>query len=227
MREKLLNVATVVVVACTVLVTALFVKRELTGHTPTRSSRPTKLKDWQTYAREGRQIGPANAPVTIVAFSDYQCPYCRVLARTLDTLRNTHPADIRVIYRHFPLESAHPFARQAAIAAECAGEQGRFEALHDTLFVKQDSIGTLLGSSRLAELAGIRDTAAFSRCRKGGTAGRRIDGDMAQGQRLQIIGTPTVIVNGWRFDGAPTLAMFDSIVGAVLQKDDAKAHRGP
>lgn len=161
---------------------------------------PTTVSNWRQYAASGQRMGPANAPVTIVEFSDYQCPFCKQMETRLDSLRIRMPRRVAVIYRHFPLEQAHPHAFTAALAAECAGEQRRFEAYHRLLFAHQDSIG-ITPWATFARDAQVPDTTAFSRCVAEKRHQERIAGDLAAGRALDLRGTPMLLINGLKVNG--------------------------
>ncbi len=134
-------------------------------------------------------IGDPKAPVVVREFSDFQCPYCRQFsAQTLPSLLARLPADVRLEYHHFPLEQIHPDARPAAEAAECAGQQGRFQAFHDALFASAAWIGTADTRGALAKVAaGVDD-------RQGRAA---VDAGVREGERVGVPGTPTLFVNGY------------------------------
>jgi protein-disulfide isomerase len=110
----------------------------------------------------------------------------------------------------------HPYARPAAIAAECAAAQGRFREYHDYLFQHQDSLGSL-DWVRVAGTIPVRDTATFRRCLTGATAADQLRIDSSAAKRLNVTGTPTVMVNGWLLVGTPTAAELETAI--------AKAHR--
>jgi protein-disulfide isomerase len=162
--------------------------------------------------------------VVIVEFSDFQCPYCRRLALELDTLRAQHPLDVAVVYRYFPLDDLHPLARLFAFAATCADKVGRFEQLHNELyrrqteFAKEEHDWTMVGMSQVARQAGIVDSAGFSKCLA--TSAKQQDNGVAidtkDGQSLGVEGTPTILVDSIRIDGAPTLVALDSLVQREL-----------
>ena len=96
------------------------------------------------------QRGPADAWVTIVEFADFQCPFCAREAPVLEDALAPYGADVRLVFKHFPLASIHPYAQHAALAAECAGEQGMFWQMHDLLL----AAGTLILSHSMAPRAG-------------------------------------------------------------------------
>jgi len=137
--DRLLNVAVAVLTLCALVTTGLVARRELS--TPWTAPAPgVRIPDWRSFTREGHRMGPAEAPVTVVVFSDFQCSFCAVLMDRLRTIREARPDEVSVVYRHFPIEG-HQHAAPAARASECAAEQGRFEPFHDALFAAQDSIG--------------------------------------------------------------------------------------
>src|ERR1043166_7756705 len=104
MRDKLLNLATVIMVACALLVAGTTVRRELFAPARTAAGGPTPRAqtDWAQYAVAGHAFGSANAPVTIVEFADFECPFCRTFKARIDTVRSRHPNDVRIVFRHFP-----------------------------------------------------------------------------------------------------------------------------
>lgn len=207
--ERLLNVAVAALTACALVTTGLVVRREL--FTPrAASAAPTQVSSWRGFAREGRRMGPAGAPVTVVVFSDFQCPYCAVLMERLKTLRSSHPADVAVVYRHFPV-TGHTHAVAAARASECAGDQGRFEAYHDALFAAGDSIG-VVPWERFAAAAGVPDLPRFRACAAGTAPLPALARDSAAARELRVSGTPTLLINGLRMVGAPPMDSLEAYV---------------
>jgi protein-disulfide isomerase len=156
-----------------------------------------RVENWDALATGGTEVGPAGAPAVLVTFSDFQCPFCAQLAGMLAGLRRQRPGLVRMVYRHFPLESIHPHAQDAALASECAAEQSRFEAFHDLLYERQKEIGTLAWSG-LAQTAAVGDTTAFWRCMEEDRYARRISADVALGESANVSATPTVFLNGMR-----------------------------
>lgn len=154
--------------------------------------------------------------MTLIVFSDFQCPACRMLAQRLERARAKWPNDIRLIYRHYPLTTMHPLAFTAAVAAECAAAQQRFVAYHDILFKKQDSIGSLSWTA-IAVNAGVADTTTFATCMSSERATALVREDSLAGVRLRVTGTPAVILNQWRFsDGAPSEETLERMIKQEL-----------
>lgn len=185
--------------------------------TASRSAGPAMqpVQGWEAALDLSRSTAPTGAPVRIVEFSDFQCPYCARAQADLQALHARYPESITVTYRHFPLKRIHPFAMASALAAECAREQGRFQAFHDVLFSAQARIGTAVWGSLAAE-AGVPDRAAFDQCLRSQRYRRRIDQDLRLGQRLGIVGTPSFIVEGQLVGGRVNSLAVDSIIQARL-----------
>lgn len=165
--------------------------------------------------------GNANGSVTVVEFSDFQCPYCARASETIDQLVAKYPDKVKVVFKHFPLDF-HPWAKSAAIAAHCAGQQDgeAFWTLHDAYFKNQGQLTTqnlLTESKGYLDGTGI-DMAAWSTCAEDTTsetykaAAATVDADMALGTKLGVSGTPAFFVNGHFLSGAQPLTAFDSLI---------------
>src|SRR6266404_2259582 len=163
--------------------------------------------------------GPSDAAVTIVEFSDFECGYCAKAFRDLRDLEERHRGMLRVAFHHFPLDPdcnaqvttrVHPSACQAAIAAECAAQFGKFWEYHDSLFQHQER----LGSDDLVATAvalGI-DRAAFTACLADPAARRRVAADAAAGAHLGVKSTPTLFINRRTVEGAPESGAYEWIL---------------
>jgi protein-disulfide isomerase len=159
--------------------------------------------------------GPATAPVTIVEFSDFHCPYCRAVQPTLHEVLSKYPGKVRLVYRHFPLDSLHPEARRVAEASICAAEQDRFWQFHDRVYASgpDASTDTL---QRLAGEAGL-DGAKFATCLSSGRAAATVEKDVEEGERNGVSGTPGFFVNGRALSGNQPLDAFVRIIDEELQ----------
>ena len=176
-------------------------------------------------------IGPANAPIVIVEFSDYQCPYCTQWHdTTYKPLLAAYPGKIRLVYRNYPLPF-HQNAFMSAEAAECAGDQNAYWQYHDALFANNDQLnnqaGTVVDNSFYVNLAsGLSlDTTAFSTCLTTGKYKQAVQSDLDYANSLPadsdgsaaISGTPTFFINGYRIVGAEPLAYFQQMIDAQLK----------
>jgi protein-disulfide isomerase len=148
--------------------------------------------------------GPADAPLTLVEYGDYQCPYCGAAYPVVKRLQKTLGKKLRFIFRNFPLTQVHPYALIAAEAAEAAALQDKFWKMHDLLFEQQ----TLLKPEIIplwAEGIGL-DLEKFGSDIKQGVVEERIKEDRHSGIRSGVNGTPTFFINGTRYDGSPDYA---------------------
>lgn len=141
-------------------------------------------------------LGPEDAPVTIVVFSDFECPHCRRASEILLRLQRENPARIRIYYKHFPLDS-HPMAMSAARACVAARDQGKYWEFHEQLYENQDEIGPGL-YVRIATGLGM-DLDRFEAERISQESATRVQRDKLEGQRIGVEATPTIFVNGRRF----------------------------
>ena len=154
--------------------------------------------------------GSSNAPVTIIEFSDFHCPFCRRVQPVLDQLRTNYKDNIKIVYKDFPLDSLHPQARAAAEAAGCATEQGKFWEFHDKVFANNPD-GSDETLTRFAKEIGL-DTAAFTACRTSGKYKTPVLASNQEGTKLGITGTPTFFVNGRMLVGAQPYEAFAGVI---------------
>lgn len=158
------------------------------------------VHDWREIAALGRRTGFNAGPIEILVFADYQCRACAQFHDALHRARRVSSADFAVVKFHFPL-SSHPHALAAANAAECAGDQGRFESFEDVLYQYQDQIGQL-GWEFFAAAALVENLPVFNECTDAMHHRRTIQRHQQIGRRLQIIGTPTFLINDILYVGA-------------------------
>lgn len=158
--------------------------------------------------------GPKEAPVTLVKYGDYECPYCGEAHPVLKELQERVGEQVRFVFRHFPLDSAHPRARRAAQAAEAAASQGRFWEMHDLLYERQGELGEEDLMRYAAELG--LDLGRFEEDLANDHHAWRIEEDRLGGGRAGVRGTPTLFVNGVRYTGPIALeALMEAVEGAA------------
>lgn len=156
--------------------------------------------------------GPAEAPVTLVEYGDFECPYCGAAHPIVERARGEMGDDLRFVFRHFPITTAHPHAEQAAEAAEAAGAQGRFWEMHDTLFENQRQLAAP-DLHAYAETLGL-DVDRFDADLVAGVHAGRVREDFMSGVRSGVNGTPAFYINGVRHDGSYDLP----VLLAALQR---------
>lgn len=160
--------------------------------------------------------GDKNAPVTIIEYSDFECPFCgRFYSDTLGQIEDTYikTGKAKLVYRHFPL-SFHQSAMPAAIASECAADQGKFWEMHDAIFDNQTAIGSDDLKKRAAQMG--LDTTKFNKCFDGREHESEIRTEMAEGSQFGVSGTPGFFVNGQSVSGAQPFEVFKSIIESAL-----------
>ena len=180
---------------------------------------PTKatyrLEDFDLEGRVAR--GNPAARLTLIEFSDFQCPYCKQLYHTLGTLMTKYPGQVRIYYKHFPLMNLHPLAYTMALAAECAREQkaDAFWALHDDFFTNQETGGDanalMIRLKVWAAKNGLNGD-ALAACVQSRKPADRIEADLRDAKTLGITSTPVVIANGEFIGGAQPLAVYERLL---------------
>lgn len=158
--------------------------------------------------------GAANAAVTVVEFSDFHCPFCRRVQPTLDQLLTKYPNDVKLAFKHMPLDQLHPQARRAAEASWCAQQQGKFWEYHKLLYAggPDGSDPTL---TALAGRAGL-DAAAYQQCMASGKAAEVVQRQVDEGAKFGVSGTPGFFVNGRFLNGAVPLEAFVQVIEEEL-----------
>ncbi len=192
-----------------------------------KSAEPKKIVVDQAILLNGANhiLGPQDAPVTIVEFSDFQCPSCMVAQTYIKQVLAKYPDKVKFVYRHFPLKDIHQYANLAAVSSEvvsdlAASDSAKFWAYHDELFTKQDEWSRLETPAKVmdqfmvyAQDSGI-DKAKLRERIEDKTAQARVDADFQVGIQAKITGTPSFFVNGTLYSAAD----LDQAVAALLKK---------
>lgn len=178
---------------------------------PTGQLKAVDDKDWIT--------GAKNAKVTLVEYSDFQCPFCERHEPSIQQALKDYPNDVRVVYRQYPLTSLHPEAQKAAEASECAGKlggQSKFWAMHHELFGNQSQLGHQMYIDT-AKKIGLNES-AFTKCLDGGETVAMVTEDVSTGNTAGVEGTPATFVNGTLISGAVPYSDLKAAIDAALKK---------
>lgn len=159
-------------------------------------------------------LGPADAPVTIVNFGDYQCDECANMEETLATVAEDFPDQLRIVWKDMPNTSLHPEALNAALAARCAGEQDKFWDYHTYLFANQDALSDELYTTIATELD-LRER-AFANCMEDQETAPLVQRTYEEGLALDLTGTPTIYINGERYTGAVDVSTLKSVIRTYI-----------
>jgi len=163
----------------------------------------------------GPSRGPVDAPITIVEFSDFQCPYCSRVKGSIDAVMARYGKNVRLVFRDLPLPM-HPNAPKAAEAGECAQEQGKFWELHDKMFADQNALAPENLKKSAAEIG--LNAAAFNECLDSGKHAANVKLDADAAQALGVNGTPAFFVNGRFLNGAVPVEQFSKVIDDELQR---------
>lgn len=218
-KEWFMNLTLSVLAVCAVVLTGMRVMDWTRADSVYRdaSKKPRIVDSWRQYAQRGTRIGPANAAVQIIEFSDFQCPACAAFASSLRDIRKRIPNDLAVVYRHYPIVNSHPSALAAALASECANDQHRFEDFHNFLYDNQRVIG-VLNWVEIAERSGLSDLPAFRDCLLEERHMPLIVRDTLAARELGISGTPTFLINDHLYRGAPETQELERLIRQALDR---------
>jgi protein-disulfide isomerase len=164
-------------------------------------------------APDGPSKGAADAKVTIVEFSDFQCPFCSRVVPTVEQILKTYPNDVRVVFRHNPLPF-HPNAQPSAEAAVAAAEQGKFWPMHDKLFANQQNL-TRPDFEKYAGEIGL-DMGKFKSALDSGAGKKKVADDLADAGKIGVQGTPNFYIDGINVQGAQPFDEFKKVIDAEL-----------
>lgn len=215
-RMVVQNAITGTLVLCAVLVTATLVHREFFSDKAAAGLISRHVSDWKPLTIDRPPVmGVASAPVQIILFSDYQCPFCKDLEPKLQTVVSRYPGKVAVLRYEFPLTKVHPEAYNAAIAAKCAAQQEIHQTFQAKLFENSPNLSKLDWAS-LAGSAGVRDTNRFLVCIQQKQTAHLVDLDIATGARLGINSVPVFLINGDVVVGTQDQRDLEKLVSATL-----------
>ncbi len=160
--------------------------------------------------------GAVDAEVTIVEFSDFQCPFCGKVQPTLEQVLKNYNGTVRLVFKHFPLTQIHPYSVKAGEASECADEQGKFWEYHDLLFKNQNALG-IAELKNYASQLGL-DTTQFNDCLDSDKMADRVVKNFNEGQKSGVTGTPAFFINGQKLVGAQPYSAFQSVIEKLLSQ---------
>jgi protein-disulfide isomerase len=177
-------------------------------------------------------FGPESAAVTIVIFSDFECPYCRDEAKTLrESLAKKYPNEVRVVFKDFPLEAVHTWAKRAAIAGHCVIQQNpqTFWPYHDYMYEHQKEISSANLDEKVLEFAKQQnlDPLQLSSCVQNGATAKLVEDNQAQGRALGVQQTPTLFLNGRQVAGAAPLEQLDLVIQMELSRKPQTGQNEP
>jgi len=194
--------------------------RALVAELKTAGARVEYVLDAPRYdvavAADDPALGSASAPVTLVEFSDFQCPFCARVRPTLMRVKEAYGDRVRIVWKDFPLTSIHPQAFKAAEAGQCAREQGKFWEYHDRMFANQQALQPEFLKKYAAD-AGLA-AAAFNTCLDSARHAERVKSQIGEGTGLGVSSTPSVFINGRMLSGAQPYEAFASIIDDELAR---------
>ena len=211
-RPTFENVLLSLLAVCTLTVTALVVRREFTSRSlATIADR--HVPEWRQLSTHGNAVGPRNARVHLIIFSDFECPFCRKFAPITDSIHTAFP-EVLIVERSFPLTQIHPHAYGAALAAECAAQQNAYWPMRDALFANPLRLAAD-DWGNIAVHAAVADTAALLQCVRSLGTSARVSADTIAGNAVGVSATPTVILNDIAFGAPPSFAKLRAAIVAL------------
>ncbi|MDD2806975.1 MAG: DsbA family protein [Patescibacteria group bacterium] len=187
--------------------------------TPTPTPSPDPVADASKIAavtKTDHVRGNFNAKLTLVEYSDFQCPFCGRHEPTVEQIMAKYGDKVRLVYRHFPLTSIHPYAQKASEASECASEQGKFWEYHDILFKNQDAL-TVSDLKKYAGTLSLKQD-QFDACLDSGKYTQKVNTEASEAQAAGVTGTPGTFVGDQLVSGAVPFAQFTQIIDSQLSK---------
>jgi protein-disulfide isomerase len=182
---------------------------------PTRTARPDPNRRYTINTKGSPAMGPEDAPVTLVEFSDFQCPFCSRVTPTMDQIKKEYGEQVRIVFKHLPLR-IHNKAPAAHAAAEAAHKQGKFWEMHDLIFANQREMAPEKYEEWAAEIG--LDVEQFKTDAASNDVKKRVDGDAQEASTLGVTGTPGFFVNGRFLSGARPFDSFKTMIDEELKK---------
>lgn len=210
------NILTGILVICALLITAMVVYQQFFLTVGESGPEIFNVPEWQELDLKGHRTGDVDAPVQIIEFFDYECPYCQQANPAIQAIGQKYSQKVSLVYEHFPL-SDHKHAFGAAVSAECAARQNRFEAFHKLLFLNQSELGNISYDS-LAVEAGVIDMTSFSQCVDAEETNHIVQSGIDLANKLNIDGIPTFLINDKLIPGVLTEQQLESLIKEVLEK---------
>lgn len=207
-KGRVADVATGLMVICALTVMGLAVRRQ--WHPSAASAEAPKVRSMDSLLTTGHVIGNADAATKVVEFADYQCPFCARAQEQMDSIIVRSHGHVALVFHHYPMQNLHARAMSAAVASECAADQGAFSSFHHALFAHPEDIGTRPWASFVSP-ATVWDTLRFRRCQDAPQARDRVAADMRLADRLGVRATPAFVVNGRLYHGLLPRDVIDAL----------------
>jgi protein-disulfide isomerase len=219
-RQRLASFSAWVLLFCAVVTTFFVARRELTvflgpAQLTNDDWKAVYVDGWQEIITVGIPSGTTDAPVQIIVFEDFQCSFCAKFSSNLNRVQEKYGSLVNVTVVPYPLPY-HEYSATAQKAAECAHSQGRFWAMRSILFEHQESFGSEEWTE-LARQAQVVDVQEFSTCLAANVHGWRVERAKELSEVAMVRGTPTVVVNGWKFPITPSFEVLNTAVENAVQ----------
>lgn len=205
-KDKVYTIATALLVGSAIVIAGMAIHQEF-FEKPDMTAGLQFVDGWENITTGSFTEGNEEAPITILKFYDYQCPFCKQINTELEHLIEEYPELIKIQYVHNPLAN-HEYAYSAAKASECAREQQMFKPFHNALFNYQSELGTL-SLIHAAEKAGVNDLEKLSSCIENNMTAEIVNEHLALSEELNISAIPTIMMNGWIIEGAAPFEYLD------------------
>lgn len=209
--------SSIILALCAIIITFLVVKQEILEEKP-NVAEVEYIEDWETLDVSEISGDPLENKVHIIEFYDYQCPFCKKVQPEIELLKEKFGRNISFSYAHYPLDY-HKSAVDAAIAVECAGNQGKFSEYHNQLFQNQDSLdlGTL-SFMNLASNVNVPNLDTFTDCFNNKETKNIVNAGIKLGRKIGVNSIPTFIINGQVYRGALPFDLFSQAIENVLDE---------